>query len=556
MAGSVKDLLVKILVDDSDIEKFERAGDKALTFGNLLDKAALVSAAALAGLGAGALYAGQKASEAEQAAGAVESVFADKAASITALAEAASDAVGLSQTDYSNLASVLGAQLTNMGVANDALVPQTETLITLGADMAATFGGSTSDAVAALSSLLRGERDPIEQYGVSIKQADINAKLAAMGLTGLEGEAAKAAETQAVLALLTDQTASAQGQFARESDSAAGAQQRANAAMENASAEIGTVLLPIMAEGATALQGFAGWAKENAGLVQGLAAGIGILAGGVLVIAGAMKVWAAIQAVQTAMQWANNAAWLASPVTWIILAIIVGIGLLVAAGIWLYENWDEVTQWIGEAWQNVSDWFMAVGDGIATWWNDLWAGITGWVIDTFGPMILWVRERFELMQLGLKIVGDGIAKWWHGLWAGIGDFFSGIWNGLQDIVRGAWNGIVGWIEDGVNSAIRLINGIIRGINNVGGAIGIQLNLIPNVSIPRLATGGITMGPQLAMVGDNPGGREAILPLDSPAARDLLGGNDGPMDLSDSSIDKLARALASIMRNESRKGGEV
>ena len=99
-----------------------------------------------------------------------------------------------------------------------------------------------------MSSLLRGERDPIERYGVSIKQADVNARLAAMGLTGLEGEAAKAAERQATLALLTDQTSSALGQFERESDTAAGAQQRATAEWENAQAKLGEALLPTLVD--------------------------------------------------------------------------------------------------------------------------------------------------------------------------------------------------------------------------------------------------------------------------------------------------------------------
>ena len=41
----------------------------------------------------------------------------------------------------------------------------------------------------------------------------------------------------------------------------------------------------------------------------------------------------------------------------------------------------------------------------------------------------------------------------------------------------------------------------------GGSIGFN---IPK--IPELATGGITNGPMLAMIGDNPGGREVVSPL--------------------------------------------
>jgi hypothetical protein len=32
-------------------------------------------------------------------------------------------------------------------------------------------------------------------------------------------------------------------------------------------------------------------------------------------------------------------------------------------------------------------------------------------------------------------------------------------------------------------------------------------------IPALKDGGITLGPTLALIGDNPGGREAVIPLD-------------------------------------------
>src|SRR5690606_19832279 len=122
---------------------------------------------------------------------------------------------------------------------------QTNDLVGLGADLAATFGGSTSDAVSALSSLLRGERNPIERYGVSMNEATVKAKMAALGLDGLTGEAEKNAKLQATLAILTEQTADAQGQFAREADTAAGAAQIATAKQEDMRAKIGTGLLPI-----------------------------------------------------------------------------------------------------------------------------------------------------------------------------------------------------------------------------------------------------------------------------------------------------------------------
>lgn len=203
--------------------------------------AAAIGAAVATGIGVKAV---QSASKLEQAMGGLQAVFKGAAPEMTKFAAAASNSVGLAQSDYAQLATVLGSQLKNMGVATDQLSGKTNELVGLGADLAAQFGGSTSDAVSALSSLLRGERDPIEKYGVSINEARLQAKLAEMGLAGLTGEALTQAKTQATLALLYEQTADAQGAFARESNTLAGQQERLRAGAENLYATLGTALLP------------------------------------------------------------------------------------------------------------------------------------------------------------------------------------------------------------------------------------------------------------------------------------------------------------------------
>ena len=223
----------------------------------------------------------ESASDLEQSIGGVDAVFKDNADTIHGWAKTAADSVGLARSEYNELATVLGAQLKNMGVPMEDVAQQTGDLIGLGADLAAQFGGSTSDAVSALSSLLRGERDPIERYGVSINEARIKAKMAEMGLEGLEGSAYDAGKAQATLALLTEQTADAQGAFARESGTLAGQQQRLKAEMENVKTEIGTALLPVVTdllgvfrdEAVPILQDLAAWFTENKDSIHDLASG-------------------------------------------------------------------------------------------------------------------------------------------------------------------------------------------------------------------------------------------------------------------------------------------
>ena len=99
---------------------------------------------------------------------------------------------------------------------------------------------------------------------------------------------------------------------------------------------------------------------------------------------------------------------------------------------------------------------------------------------------------------------------------------SGIGTMIQTVLRGA-----------LNSALRVINAGIGRINTTlqftvdipdwlpGLPDEIRFNAPDIPYIPYLQAGGITTGPMLAMIGDNPGGREAVIPL--PERGDLLGG---------------------------------
>lgn len=250
----------------SDVERFGRAtqgvgryadqsSSKLRRFGSAIGSAVRrFGPLAIAAAGAGILKIGydslKAASDTEQAFGGIESVFKKNSDTVKKWANDAANSVGLARSEYGNLAVVLGASLKNSGIENYA--QETRKLIKLGADLAATFGGTTADAVSALSSLLRGETDPIERYGVAIKQSDVNARLAAKGQDKLTGAAKKGAEQLARLELLAEQTGDAVGQFKREANTAAGAQQRLSAKWLNAKDTLGQKLLPVAAR-------FLGW---------------------------------------------------------------------------------------------------------------------------------------------------------------------------------------------------------------------------------------------------------------------------------------------------------
>lgn len=281
-------------------------------------------AAAAAGIGIGRFFADavKGASDLEQSVGAVDAVFKNQAASIKASASAAAMNLGLTRSEYNDLAATLGSLLKNKGIKD--FTGQTQSLINVGADLAAQFGGTTKEAVDALGSALRGETDPIERYGVSMNDAAIKAEAMRMGLVGTSVDAGKVAaaqiraelaqrkyneavrtygadsdqakkaqaslisaqgalakatsgtkveltdqqKAQAALSLISRQTADAQGAAAREQDTYAGRLARLTASWGDFKATVGGPVIAVLAT-------LMGWMTSTVQAVDGLFRAVG-----------------------------------------------------------------------------------------------------------------------------------------------------------------------------------------------------------------------------------------------------------------------------------------
>jgi hypothetical protein len=327
-------LIVKIITDATGAGKGFAAADTSIgKTQRRLGKMAAPAGAAILAIGAFGAAAVDAASKTQQAIGAVDSVFGKNAGTVKKWAGSAATDVGLAKSEYLELAAVLGSQLKNMGLPLDQVAGKTKDLVALGADLAATYGGTTKEAVEALGSALRGETDPIERYGVSVKQADIAAQQAKDGTDKLTGAAGKQAKTMALLALVNKQTADAQGQFAEESDSAAGAAQIANAQYKNMMSTLGTALLPVVSAVVSALGRLATMMAKHQTTTKVVIAVIAALAVGILALNVALGIYTAVTTLAAS---ATLAAWVA--VAWPILAVVAAVALLVAGIVILWKK--------------------------------------------------------------------------------------------------------------------------------------------------------------------------------------------------------------------------
>lgn len=480
--------------------------------------AAVPAAAALAAIGAGAIYATGQASKLEQAQGALASVFGDSTARMEENAKAAAN-LGLSQAQYSQEAAVLGSQLKALGIDQTALAPTTDKLIALSADLAAQMGGSTADALGALGALMRGEADPAERLGISIKAADVSARLAAQGLSGLTGEQLKAAEAQARLDLLFEQTTDAQGAAAREYESVAARAQRLKATTDNLAASFGEALLPVLERAAGAAQGAVTWMAENQTAVMVLVGAMGLLAGAIVTTTAAMRALEVARAIaaaygvltgstvtNTAATIANGAAWLARQAgAGAVFLATAAASIATTTGAWLLNT----TAVVANTAANLAAAAGAaiVRGGLMAWTAAQWAlnvamtaNPIGLVIAAIAALIAavvlayqrfdWFRNAVDAAWRGVQAAISGVVSWFTGTAGpaigGMVDRLAAWWRNMQAGAQAAWAGVqyaiatvTGWFSGAAAGMGAQVDRLGAIMGNVTGAISAAWQTMQN-----------------------------------------------------------------------------
>lgn len=263
----------------------------------------------------------------------------------------------------------------------------------------------------------------------------------------------------------------------------------------------------------------------------------------------------------TAATWLFNTALavLTSPIT-LVVAAIAG---LIAVGVLLYKNWDEISAWASEAWDKIKATIKIAIDNVVGFFQkvidfvkDNWQGLLLLIVNPFAGAFKLLYDNCDVFREFIDDFVKKIGEFFSGLWAGIqatfsnvgqwfkskfteawknikdvfspvGSFFSGIWNTIKskfttigtnigNAIGGAFklvvNKVIGFAEDTINGFIRAINGAISLINKIPGVNIGKINLL---DIPALATGGYVKAntPQLAMIGDNRHQGEVVAPED-------------------------------------------
>jgi hypothetical protein len=262
------------------------------------------------------------------------------------------------------------------------------------------------------------------------------------------------------------------------------------------------------------LNKFSDWAQKNPTLLASVVVGIGAVSVAILA-------FNAVQALTIALNTALTASFTALYVATGVIVIIAIIAAIVALQVK----------------------FNILGKGVELLkgvFNALWGTVKtvfNWVSTNWPLLLAIITGPFGLALYGIYKFKDSIIS----VLLGIKTFAATIFDNIIGAYRTVMNGVLGLMESGINKAISGLNTALDAIDAAAGPL-VNFGSIPNISIPRLAEGGIVTGPTLALIGE--AGPEAVIPLNRGGN---MGGNTITINVQGADPNAVVQALQRYVR---------
>ncbi len=374
-------------LEKTTLQKLSKVGDSFIGIGK---KASILSVA----VAAAGVKAFEMAADFQDALGATQQIFKDNSDTVAEWANNLDTSYGIAKKEALEYSNLMGSMLINIGkLTEEEASKQSAKLIELAGDLTAMYGGTTQDAVRALTGALKGNNTMLDNYGMAVNEALIKQKALELGLISATSEMTLQAKQAATLALIWEQTGAAQGQAAREADGASGAMRAFRTEVANLSTELGEVLLPVITPIISKLSDLVGSLRalspEMQSMIVGIA-GVAAVAGPLLVVIGnILKALPLIKAALVA---------LTGPIGIVVAAIAAATALIIA-------NWDKlkvasknVVDALISDWDFMADHFKTVSASIgkvirgdfAGWWAD--------VKKTFDTNIEYLKTKWQQLK--------------------------------------------------------------------------------------------------------------------------------------------------------------
>jgi hypothetical protein len=551
----------RLILDTSDYDEgISRSKKKADSFSSKMKgvgKSMMTTGAKMtAGLTLPIVAAGVKmvdfAADAEEAVNAVNVVFGEGAEALLDYSKTSATTTGESAANFNQMSAEMGAMLKNVGLPIDEVTDKTIELMERSADMASIFNTDTAQAFNAVKSAIKGEFNPLEQFGVKMLASNVAAKALEMGLIenvvsvnalekaqiglikaqeeadkvmkefgnnsfesreaqnklaiamekvekvseGVSGELTESAKATAALAIVMEQTEQFAGDFQNTADGVTNSTKIMKAQFADAAADLGTQLLPIAQKLIGFLSDligkFTALTPEQQKMIlmfAGILAAIGPV---VTIIGGLVSVIGAIAGVSAAVL---------AP----ILAIIAVVALLALAwktdfgGIrtFLIGTWEKMKP-ILAAWV---EWLKVVIPQAIQALKQFWTDVLLPKIQFFWA---WVKTNILPLLANLaKFFGSIIftaVKALAGLWQNVlFPALSTLWGWFKEKILPILRDVSDWLQDKLRPAFDAITTAIQGVSTW---LGTMADKIMNLELPDWLTPGSPTPLEMGLKGIN------------------------------------------------------
>lgn len=171
----------------------------------------------------------------------------------------------------------------------------------------------------------------------------------------------------------------------------------------------------------------------------------------------------------------------------------------IALSIWEYLKgiWNAIKENVESIWNGIKSFFSTIWGGIKDAATSIWNGIKNVVMGVVNGLKNGITTAFNAVKSFLTSCFNTIKN-----------VATSIWNGIWGCIKGVINGILGGIEGMVNGVIKGLNFMINALNKLsfdvpdwvpvigGGKFGFNIQNVSEVSIPRLADGGVLNSGQM------------------------------------------------------------
>ncbi|PFN51504.1 phage tail tape measure protein [Bacillus thuringiensis] len=213
---------------------------------------------------------------------------------------------------------------------------------------------------------------------------------------------------------------------------------------QKAMGDLQMALEPILGVIADVVASIADWISNNPELAATLAA----VATAIGVISGALMAIAPIVVSVMGVFEIGAAAALG-----IVAIVPIIIAAIVALGVAIYKNWDDIKNWTIEAWDSIKEYLVELWDGISQSCSEAWSSFLEAMHEFFDPIGQFFSDLWEGVKQTCSDAWNSTVEFFSEAWSSfiemmhsffdpIGEFFSSLWSGIVETASSWWFSLV------------------------------------------------------------------------------------------------------------------